>query len=49
MCVVHNDEPRRRELTAADFSAMRRKVVVDGHRTLCREAMKGGEPDILGG
>jgi len=26
---VHNDRPQRRELTAADFSGMRRKVGVD--------------------
>lgn len=39
-CFVHSDWPRWRELTAADFTGMRRKVVVDGRRILRREAMQ---------
>lgn len=31
---VHNDSPEWCDLTAADFSRMRRKVVVDGRRNL---------------
>ena len=49
ICVVHNDGPAGRELTAADFSGMRRKVVVDGRRILRREAMDGVELVVLGG
>ena len=49
VCIVHNDWPQWRDLTAADFSGMRRKVVVDGRRILDREAMKGVELHVLGG
>ena len=34
VCIVHNDWPQWRDLTAADFSRMRTKVVVDGRRIL---------------
>lgn len=47
--VVHNERPRWRDLTAADFSGMSRKVVVDGRRILRRGAMKGFELIVLGG
>ena len=40
---VHNDSPEWCDLTAADFSRMRRKVVVDGRRIQGREAMEGVE------
>ncbi len=49
VCIVHNDWPAWRRLTAADFSGMRRKVVVDGRRILRREAMAGVELSVLGG
>lgn len=49
VCIVHNDWPAWRDLTAADFAGMRRKVVVDGRRILCREAMTGIELVVLGG
>ena len=49
MRIVHNDGPQWRELTAADFSVMRRKVVVDGRRILRQSAMKGVELVVLGG
>jgi len=41
--IVHNDWPEWRDLTAADFSRMRRNVVVDGRRIQGREAMEGVE------
>jgi len=47
--VVRNDWPQWRELTAANYSGMRRKVVVDGRRILERGAMKGVERVVLGG
>jgi len=46
---VHNDWAQWRELTAADFAGMRRKVVVDGRRILERAALKGVELYVLGG
>jgi len=46
---VHNDWPQWRDWTAADFSGMRGKVVVDGRRILRREAMDGVELVVLGG
>ena len=46
---VHNDGPEERGLATADFSGMRRKVVVDGRRILFREAMAGVELFVLGG
>ena len=49
VCIVHNDWPQWRDLTAADFAGMRRKVVVDGRRILRREAMEGVELIVLGG
>jgi UDPglucose 6-dehydrogenase len=49
VCIVHNDWPQWRDLNAADFSGMRRKVVVDGRRILRREAMQGVELVVLGG
>jgi len=49
VCIVHNDWPQWRTLKAADFSGMRRKVVVDGRRILEREAMKGIDLVVLGG
>ncbi len=49
VCIVHNDWPQWRELTAADFSGMRRKIVVDGRRILRRDAMRGVELLVLGG
>jgi len=49
VCIVHNDWPQWRDLTAADFAGMRRKVVVDGRRILRREGMQGVELIVLGG
>ncbi|MBI4415858.1 MAG: UDP-glucose/GDP-mannose dehydrogenase family protein, partial [Euryarchaeota archaeon] len=49
VCIVHNDWPAVRDLTAADFSGMGRKVVIDGRRILGRSAMKGVEFHVLGG
>ncbi len=49
MCIVHNDGPQWRDLTAADFAGMRRKVVIDGHRIQGREAMQGVELTVPGG
>ncbi len=46
---MHNDGPEWRDLTAADFSGMRGKVVVDGRRILRRQAMKGVRLEVLGG
>lgn len=34
LCIVHNDWSQWRDLTAADFSGMRRKVVIDGRSVL---------------
>jgi len=45
---VRNDWPAGRDLTAADLSTMRRKVV-DGRRILERGAMKAVEVIVLGG
>ena len=49
VCIVHNDWPHWRGLKAADFSGMKRKVVVDGRRILNRSAMKGVTLLVLGG
>ena len=49
VCIVHNDGPEWRDLTAADFVGMRRKVVIDGRRILERGALKGVELYVLGG
>ena len=49
VCIVHNDWPQWRDLTASDFAGMRRKVVVDGRRILRREGRKGVELIVLGG
>jgi len=38
---VLNDGPESRDLAAADFAGMRRKVVVDGRRIRRHEAMQG--------
>jgi len=46
---VHNDWPEWRELTAADFSGMRQKVVADGRHVLRRVAMEGVDLTVLGG
>ena len=46
---VHNDWPQWRDLTAADFVGMRRKVVIDGRRIMNRAAMAGVELIMLGG
>lgn len=46
---VHKDRPQWRELTAADFAEMRRKVVIDGRGILRREAMEGVELNVPGG
>jgi hypothetical protein len=46
---VHNDWPPGRDLIAADFEAMRRKVLVDGWWILHREAVLGTELTVLGG
>jgi hypothetical protein len=46
---VRKDWPRWRDWTAAHFSVVRRKVVVDDRRILEREAMKGVELIVLGG
>ena len=43
VCIVRSHRPPRRELTAADFRRMRRKVVIDGRRMLERGALKGVE------
>src|SRR3970282_2882515 len=34
VCIVHNDWPEWRDLTAADFAGIRRRVVVDGRGDL---------------
>jgi len=39
--IVHNDWPQWRDLAAAVFAGIRRKVVVDGRRTLRGEVMQG--------
>ncbi len=49
VCIVHNDWPRWRDLTAADFAGMRRSVVVDGRRISQRGALQGVELHVLGG
>lgn len=49
LCIVHNDWPEWRDLTAADFASMKRKVVIDGRRILNREALKGVRLIVLGG
>jgi UDP-glucose 6-dehydrogenase len=49
VCIVHNDWPHGRDLTAADFEAMRRKVLVDGRQILHREAVQGIELTVLRG
>ena len=49
VCIVHNDWPEWRDLTAPDFSGMRGKVVVDGRRILRRQAVKGVRLLVLGG
>ena len=49
VCVVHNDGPQWRDLTAADFASMRRKVAVEGRRILNREAVGGVELTVRGG
>jgi len=49
VCIVHNDWPQWRDLTAADFAEMRRKVVIDGRRILNRAALEGIEFVTLGG
>ncbi len=46
---LRNDWPAGRDWTAADFSGMGRKVVVNGRRILERGAMKGVELIVLGG
>lgn len=46
---VHNDSPQWRGLATADFSGMRRKVVIDGRRILDREKMEGVDLAVLGG
>ena len=43
VCIVHNDWPQWRRLTASDFSRMRRKIVVGDRRILRAEAMQGVE------
>jgi len=48
-CIVHNDWPVWRELTAADFRGMRQKVVIDGRRILNRRALEGMRLVVLGG
>jgi hypothetical protein len=48
-CIVHNDWPPGRDLIAADFEAMRRKVLVDGWWILHREAVQGIELTVLRG
>jgi UDPglucose 6-dehydrogenase len=49
VCIVHNDWPQWREMTAQDFAGMRQKVVVDGRRILNRAALSGVEVVVLGG
>jgi len=49
VCIVHNDWPQWRDLKAADFSGMKRKVVIDGRRILNRNAMKDVTLSVLGG
>ncbi len=48
-CIVHNDWPQWRELTAADFQGMRRKIVIDGRRILNRRGFEGVRLIVLGG
>jgi len=49
VCIVHNDWPEWRDLTATDFAGIRRRVVVDGRRILKRRAMRGVDLIALGG
>ncbi len=49
VCIDRKDRPQWGELTAADFSGMDGKVVVDGRRNLRHEAKKGVELHVLGG
>jgi UDPglucose 6-dehydrogenase len=48
-CIVHNDWPEWRELTAADFQGMGQKIVIDGRRILNRRAFAGVRLIVLGG
>ncbi|MFA5896655.1 MAG: hypothetical protein WC985_07095 [Thermoplasmata archaeon] len=47
--IAHNDWAQWRELAAADFAGTRRKVVIDGRRTLNREALESVDLIVLGG
>lgn len=47
--IDHNDWPQWRDLTAADFSDISEKVIVDGRRILRRGAMKGVRLEAVGG
>jgi len=49
MRMVHEAWPESHEPSAADFSGMDGKVVVDGRRNLRHEAKKGVELHVLGG
>jgi UDPglucose 6-dehydrogenase len=49
VCIVHNDWPQWRALTAADFSSMKTQVVIDARRILDRQALEGVRLVVLGG
>ncbi len=49
VCIVHNDWPEWRELTAEAFAGMRQKVVVDGRRILPASLGKDVQLIVLGG
>jgi UDPglucose 6-dehydrogenase len=49
VCIVHNDWPQWRALTAADFGSMKTQVVIDARRILDRQALEGVRLVVLGG
>jgi UDP-glucose 6-dehydrogenase len=49
VCIVHNDWPQWRELSAADFRGMLQKIVIDGRRILNRQALTGVRLVVVGG
>lgn len=49
VCIVNDDWPQWRTLTAKDLAGMRRKFVVAGRRILRGEVMQGIQLSVLGG
>jgi UDPglucose 6-dehydrogenase len=49
VCIVHNDWPQWRDLTAADFAKTNWRAVIDGRRILDRQALTGIRLVVLGG